>query len=1668
MNSQDANHAGENLTPRPSRSARARAWVLWLASSACLAAPLAAASAPQAPQRGAFNPDEFEPAPFHLYDTQVARVKAEKALEHIAASRWSEALAELQGLIEEHRGEVLAAERPQPEDARNPSQADVHAGAGMWAVSQLFNLPAEGKKLYRERFGPRAADNVRRAIAASDRGALARVARRWPLTPAAERAWWALGDLEVELGHAADGVRAWGRAAAIHVGDPMRTTITRDEWRALRADVAALSDSGSHVGALHRLDLALELNESIGESGGTRKEAEASFVTGPALGIAAESLVVGAPFAGAPPTEAPSGWESTFRLPRSPFRDVQGASRLFPVRLGDTIFINTSRSVHAIDAFDGRERWTMSESRVKWDELSNRELRDFDQAIDKEERIVSLSASRGVVVAPIQIPWIYQESDQYNDLQIIEVIPERRLIALDADTGQELWNTLPPKDWDGDSGGFADSMTVVGPPTIVGARVLVPMAKLRGRIELHLGCFDLATGTVLWSAPLVTGQRTLNMFGRANSEFSAPPAVVVGDTAIVLTQLGIVAAVDIFTGETRWNTVYNQVSIRAPQYYSPGWIDNRWHNAPPVITGSTMIAAPYDGKAIFALDIDSGSMLWSVDQRRLSETMGIEVLTPRKRSISGLDIVLGADERHLILGGSKVASIEFPNGVRSGPPYQRHWVWPANSKSQSNAGIPVLDEERIYVPAGQRIVAIERDTGLVVEELPGRLGTGNLLVSDGMLFSLNGGQLDARFQWSAMVERAREALAGTDATLEDAATLVRLLLERAELTIGRGGPVRKAVVLLEEAGQVIERQAGIGAEGDGMSSPLPGSNAAAESLRSDLFEVQILRGQAERLRGDVNAARSATQLAKSLATGESQERRALLTLHEIERTRDQAARMEILSELRSRRHERARIGVRGDMARVPWSGSAELGAVLEALDRGQDPEAAWNDPWTGPIFSTDAHAQAKPKVGALPVAGELREGRMDCGLFALISEVEMARALPSGGAERLDRELTALHTILRDVATERIFGGAGSPTSGQWARARVRALRVMYPLSPVFKRFEDEASEMLTAAIARAKSGEGGTTQLDRIPDLFPGSMAAERAADARIEVALESGTAADVAQIVVDSLDSNWHPAWTSVREAELLAQLAATLGEEGNTALQLGLIQNLARYSPTLAIKTPSSKAAPKNVSKAESITLGELRDQWNAEQAKAKEGRGLGQKGFTNSVIKRDEFKGDFTLVEKGEVLARGLDDTAESLGEVGFFASKSHLMAFASGKNGAPLWQRPESFTPAAAHRPRRVTLCDGSWLIVQRNDQVACIDAATGKELWKFSRSGRTIGRISASGGMVVVMTTHATSRSLADVYGIDVVKGLELWRLQAGNNYHETLLIDSGRVIMLPRSQSRAAVHDLYTGHPVAAIQTGRLRERTALYSWADRGHLVIPHLDGARSKDQANAIVSYSLDDGEEAWKVDLDRHPGGMKNLLGVIDMPAEEGSKERVRIALLESAEQGQRASGLTQPPYDLHILNERLGALDQRPLASVDRDTRLVSIRLRKREVIESPLLIALISGNARRQSTIRAIHPKLGRIWEVPAPPNLRMTAAGGLPEPAIGDGTLALIVSESAGRTSRPARPTMRLMFLDAASGSLLESRGFPSGAEAEAPREIAAFGSSLAVSAKKIMEIME
>jgi hypothetical protein len=89
----------------------------------------------------------------------------------------------------------------------------VHRGAAAAAEQLLVELPAPARRLYLERYGPSAEAALARARTSGDRDALARVARRYPLTQAARDAWWSLGDFEFELGELEAARAAWQRAA---------------------------------------------------------------------------------------------------------------------------------------------------------------------------------------------------------------------------------------------------------------------------------------------------------------------------------------------------------------------------------------------------------------------------------------------------------------------------------------------------------------------------------------------------------------------------------------------------------------------------------------------------------------------------------------------------------------------------------------------------------------------------------------------------------------------------------------------------------------------------------------------------------------------------------------------------------------------------------------------------------------------------------------------------------------------------------------------------------------------------------------------------------------------------------------------------------------------------------------------------------------------------------------------------------------------------------------------------------------------------------------------------------------------------------------------------------------------------------------------------------------
>src|SRR6185436_2609210 len=99
-----------------------------------------------------------------------------------------------------------------------------------------------------------------------------------------------------------------------------------------------------------------------------------------------------------------------------------------------------------------------------------------------------------------------------------------------------------------------------------------------------------------------------------HKELCAPPLEVSGDRVIALTQLGAVAALDLFSGEILWETLYEQIPLPAAEGFSPSNRDEAWRNAPPVVAYATVIAAPTDSRDLLGVDLAQGTLLWTKPQ----------------------------------------------------------------------------------------------------------------------------------------------------------------------------------------------------------------------------------------------------------------------------------------------------------------------------------------------------------------------------------------------------------------------------------------------------------------------------------------------------------------------------------------------------------------------------------------------------------------------------------------------------------------------------------------------------------------------------------------------------------------------------------------------------------------------------------------------------------------------------------------------------------------------------------------------------------------------------------------------------------------------------------------------------------------------------------------------
>jgi len=1346
---------------------------------------------------------------FSIPNTRAASALATRGRAHLAAERWNEAIESLQDLIEYHRAELI------PVEERGAGRAPLHRGAAGWATEELLRLPEAGRALYRNRFAKRARAALELARRRGDRQALVELAERWPATEEAVLAWWTLGDLELETGSLELAREAWARALARRLqeleGGALRELAgdTPDHWQGAAERLAA-GGRELAAGETRRLELALAT---------LSEEAHPLLLAADPYRAHQGSLRLPGPGEGDEATPRPdaSTWPRPFKIPSPHPFEPGNSGNLFPVRVGDTVLLSNSLQLFAINAYSGALRWA-SDKPPGWERLGHRREEEFFEGIALRDTMIAPAASERIVVSAHQVPVSDLENATFRNIAITTIIPDRRLYAYDVETGEELWNHHPPPNWDGESGSFTDRVSVAGPPVVSASRVIVPVHRMYGRIEFYVACFDLVTGEPLWTTQLVSGQRELNMFARAEREFSAPPVRIEADRVVVLTQLGAVATLDLFSGSILWETLYDQIVPPARSSFSAQRIKNYWRNAPPVVADGVIVVTPFDSRELLGLDLETGETLWSIRYSEVDELAG-----PYRNDV---DLLLGADEHTVYLGGWPVMALRSSGGLRREEPRELAWRYPAGEieSDRSTAARALLLADRILIPTRDQRIEVDRfGGGRRHKSVPWKSGrSGNMLVEDGTLYTLTSSHLDGYFEWDMLLARARAAYEEAGGDREASLYLASLLSERSrtELESGHTARAREWLVEAEE-----------------LLRPFLAGEEVDPRVAAEMHELLRTRGRVYIDLADAQSALEALQAARAWAPDLPSLRDTLIEEYAFVYGADEGGRRQVLDSLDE---------------------SCQALSIAAVIRLGPELPYGWR-------FE--------------PVVAEPEESfailRLPLGLWTTLERAALAARSESPASE-----LAELHELIEEWPEQPIPDREAEESLAEFATRRIGELIEQYGREP-HEEFEAQAQ----ADLDEARATEDHWL-LARIGELYPWSFAAREANDQLLRWATSAGDVEEVARIALSELPPVWAPELADERELQLMAHLAATLDEAGNRAYSASLLGALAARAPELASTAPAHEGLSLAELAAEAAASAETPG--GAEPAEfAPDARSLlrvpgrhrylgaippaaGESEFLAPVLlfaRDDGLRGRaVTLVAyasdslalpeprslwsvtvpQGEVLSGLRDTVAFAPGKV-LIATPSGVYAFDRDDGSEAwdsVWLTPEGTVESVRSEQGLVLV---SVRVPSRMDRVHALDWSSGGEIWQTEfEEMRQDGDIVVGEGRVVLMPKRSQRRGVV----LDLFSGRRVVDFALPTPVYRTAIdaawIENG-LLVVPwflsgrnAERNHVVAIDLWSGELAWSIRfsevAGGRRELRSIVQHAGRTFLLLrPALDAAQ-----------------------------------------------------------------------------------------------------------------------------------------------------------------------------------------------------------------------------------------
>ncbi len=1479
---------------------------LGLLTSTPLITPAGAASPPAFPaSQGVFGEgDEFDQHDtrlFTLSEDREAERTAISARGHLAALRFERAIEDLQRLIEFHSTDVLPSGFVPIDPGSSPSVYPAHRGAARWAIEQLNALSSEGREVYESRFGDEADAALVKALATLEPRALLEVTERWPISAASRRAWWALGDLELVRGHLASARSAFERAAELHADSKIESS------EAFATRLAALDELEQATWRRPDRSFTLQM-PAPGETGPN----EPSTLRTP--------LLVGL-----------EPW--TVPIPPSPFSSASSSRESFnliPVIDGDNVYVSNSLELLSVDGATGAIRWQTPRPNG-WAGLQRGEVDDLVEAVDLDSGLIAPAVGSGVVVAALQIPVKTQDAQSFQGMTIMLPIPQRRLFAFDQETGEPLWDHAPPSDWDGyNLDTFPREMAVTGSPVIVEGRVLVPCSRMEGRVKLHVACYDLTTGKLQWQSQVLTGQRELNMFNRHEREYSAPPVTVHGDTVVLVTHLGTVAALDLGSGRIRWQALYDQIPLPGTTGFLTAQRPREWRNSPAVVASGTVLATPLDSEDLLGIDLVTGRVRWAYPQ---------DHLRPSTTLRCKIDTLLGATGDSLFFGGPWLASWTRPGGMDSARHLEQGRLeadlteGARRSFSAGEGPRPLLQDDLVFIAGRAGLQVFDAITG---ERLPEREFTwtrgyqGNPAIGEGMFVTLNSRSLVGWLDMRVLEERARERFEMDPTSVLAALELVDRLSQRASDEMSRGNAFG-SLELYEEVEALLSSEI---FEGDARTV-----RARVKNLREFARNHELL--------GDLNQGRSLLVAALELTQVLADRRGVLFDLERLSRTGDRAAWREILETI-----------------------EVELaGQSLFESDLNQDPR--WIEFLRGTALEGSGSLEVHPVPSAL--------------------WVRVSSALEHTSADEWESALLDWHEAL---------GSFGDTVLGPSSRARDLIEPRMADL--LVRGGPSLYSTLSTRAEARLAEAleSGDVAALRRLPLDFPFAPAAQSAFSELLDQAFATGDLDGVASSLRGlrrgGLEGETEGR-RSLEEVDGLTALALTAGNNGNTQLELALIQNLASshpdaivrrapyqdwklgaLAPALAEQHPT--AHPQISSFGSGVALDQLLEgHWE-------EAADLMVDGVHRRFIER-----------RGELLGFDSDEPTQ----VAFHAT----LDLSSKVEGLRHWF---SFP------------CEpGGRLVAIEHSVVSGFDARDGKRLWTWPSEADEDAHLTLSGSQtdgILVLRGRELDRT-ARAIGLDPATGVVLWR---------TELPDDGPWLTPVSGEGLSVFLDNDYGQPTRALVldafTGRLGTEFELTEhlgvqgprrtfFADGSLFTAGFLD--------EALVAFDPQNGRERFRVEA----GEGRDLSSVI-VHRPPGEPAHIALLITPSALGSSRGGELVS-------VDSRYGSTQT--LAQIQTGDELIGIRYESVSHLDDPWLFLVSNLPGSRRTPISAIDMGRGRAWSNELPLSHEELWTHRWARPAVSSTTAAVVYAAKESGSGR--RRLLRLDFYDLATGFRNDTR---------------------------------